>query len=137
MFLFTQNGGSNAAGCRSLLVSVACLSPGVHLAYSCLMDRVAKSETRAIHEDGAWSWKGMASGLSIPCHQVSHQQKQIVAERSGPQPRSSQRLSKLCRTQSIDLAWRELKRCLPQRNPEHNGGSRSEMNHGIAARVVP
>ena len=114
------------------LLSYWVFVPGVNLVFTCLMDRVAKSEKRAIHADGAWSWKGMALGFGIPCHQVSHQRKQIVVERSGPQPRSSQGLSKLCGTQPSDLAWRELKRCLPQRNLERKGGSRSEMNHWIA-----
>ena len=61
VFVFTKNRGSIAAGCRSSFVSEACLFvPAVNLVFSCLLNRVAKSEQRAIYADGAWSWNRMA-----------------------------------------------------------------------------
>ena len=59
--------------------------------------------------------------------------KQIAAEKSGTQLRPRQGFSELSGAQFVDLAWRELSRCLPQRNLERKGSSRSKMNPRIAA----
>ena len=68
-FCSQKNGDSLAADCRSSFISVACLFvPGVNLVFSCLMDCLVMEKD--------------ASGLGIPYHQVSRQQKQIVDERS-------------------------------------------------------
>ena len=102
---------------------------------SCFMDRVARSGKRAIYTDGALAWKSMATELRIPCRQVSHQSKQFVARRSGPQPHLSQGLSKLKGTQSIDRAWRVLKRNLPQCSLKRQTGASLEVSPLLATHV--